>query len=222
MRSLCLRWMSLVAMNTWRCGRSATLIASIARCGSPSLQRARAATAIPPRVSWAIRRTASKSPGEAAGNPASMTSTLSRASWRATSSLSAALEVGGAGLALGDPAGRERAVLDLAEDLAHRPPDLVVDDPRPGDVVTVLGGVGNAEAHEVEPAAVHQVDDELELMHRLEIRELGLVAGLDQRLERHLHEGRRAATQHGLLPEQVGLRLLGERRLEDTRPGRAD
>ena len=55
--------MSLVAMNTWRCGRSATLIASIARCGSPSLQRASAATAIPPRVSWAIRRTASKSPG---------------------------------------------------------------------------------------------------------------------------------------------------------------
>ena len=54
--------MSLVAMNTWRCGRSATLIASIARCGSPSRQRASAATAIPPFVSWAIRRTASKSP----------------------------------------------------------------------------------------------------------------------------------------------------------------
>ena len=48
-RSLCLRWMSLVAMKTWRCGRSATLIASIARCGSPSLQRASAATAMPPR-----------------------------------------------------------------------------------------------------------------------------------------------------------------------------
>src|SRR6476619_2797530 len=59
--------MSLVAMKTWRCGRSATLIASLARCGPPSLQRARAATAIPPRVSCAIRRTASKSPGEAAG-----------------------------------------------------------------------------------------------------------------------------------------------------------
>ena len=43
------------------------------------------------RVSWAIRRTASKSPGEAAGKPASMTSTLSRASWRATSSFSAAV-----------------------------------------------------------------------------------------------------------------------------------
>ena len=35
-------------MKTWRCGRSATLIASMARCGSPSRQRASAATAIPP------------------------------------------------------------------------------------------------------------------------------------------------------------------------------
>ena len=33
-----------------------------------------------------------------------------------------------------------------------------------------------------------QVDDQLELVHRLEVRELGLVARLDQRLERHLHE----------------------------------
>ena len=89
--SLCLRWMSLVAMNRWRCGRSATPIASTARCGSPSRQRASAATAIPPLVSCAIRRTASKSPGEAAGKPASITSTRSRASWRATSSFSAAV-----------------------------------------------------------------------------------------------------------------------------------
>ena len=91
MRSLCLRWMSLVAMNRCRCGRSATLMASTARCGSPSRQRASAATAIPPLVSRAIRRTASKSPGDAAGKPASMTSTLRRTSWRATSSFSAAV-----------------------------------------------------------------------------------------------------------------------------------
>src|SRR6186997_3272914 len=91
MRSLCLRWMSLVAMKTCRCGLCATLMASIARCGSPSLQRARAATAMSCGVSSAIRRTASKSPGEAAGKPASMTSTLRRASWRATSSFSAAV-----------------------------------------------------------------------------------------------------------------------------------
>ncbi len=77
-------------MKTWRCGRSATPIASIARCGSPSRHRARAAIETP-FASRAIRRTASKSPGEAAGKPASMTSTFSRTSWRATSSFSAAV-----------------------------------------------------------------------------------------------------------------------------------
>ena len=92
----------------------------------------------------------------------------------------------------------------------------------PRDVVAVLGGVADAEAHEVEPAAVHQVDDQLELVHRLEVGELGLVAGLDERLERHLDQRRGAAAQDGLLAEQVGLGLLGERRLEDAGARGAD
>ena len=90
-------------------------------------------------------------------------------------------------------------------------------DARAADVVAVLGGVADAEAHEVEAAAVHQVDDELELMHRLEVGELGLVAGLDERLEGRLDERRDAAAEERLLAEQVGLGLLGEGRLEDAR-----
>ena len=92
----------------------------------------------------------------------------------------------------------------------------------PLHVVAVLGRVADAEAHEVEAAAVHQVDDELELVHRLEVRELGLVAGLDERLERHLDQGRRAAAQDRLLAEEVGLGLLLERRLEDAGAGVAE
>src|ERR1035437_3749543 len=80
--------MSLLAMKTWRCGLSATRRASTARCGSPSLQRARPATATP-LVSRAMVWTASNSPGELAGNPASITSTLRRTSCRATSIFSA-------------------------------------------------------------------------------------------------------------------------------------
>ena len=258
--------MSLVAMNTWRCGRSATLIASIARCGSPSLQRARAATAIPPRrllgdpadglevagrggreaglddvdleprelardlellgggqagagcllavaqgrVEDADAARGHERPGgpgyggahraapgvvaDAWAWPAS-TSTGSRngiwARSRAADPLDEVVAVGRAqplelvapGLVLGDPVAGERPVLDLGQDLLHRRPDVVVDDPRAADVVAVLGGVADAEAHEVEAAAVHQVDDELELVHRLEVGELGLVAGLDERLE---------------------------------------
>ena len=104
----------------------------------------------------------------------------------------------------------------------HRLADALVDDPRARHVVAVLGGVADAEAHEVEPAAVQQVDDELQLVHRLEVGELGLVAGLDERLERHLHERGRAAAQDRLLAEQVGLGLLRERRLEDARAGAAE
>ena len=303
-----MRWMSLVAMKTWRCGRSATRIASTARCGSPSRQRASAATAIPPFVSWAIRRTASKSPGEAAGKPASITSTLSRASWRATSSFSAAVSpapgacspsrsvvskirtlpggdrraahragacaagAGGRGCrrpdrrlglaGLDDDRVEERhlgpqvapdlldlVVLVLLRGAARTPPRRpparrssgsrtsrsgcrartsfivafdALGDPRAGDVVAVLGGVADAEAHEVQAAAVHQVDDQLQLVHRLEVGELGLVAGLDERLERRLDQGRDAAAQERLLAEQVGLGLLLERRLEDAGAGRAD
>ena len=98
----------------------------------------------------------------------------------------------------------------------------VVDDPRPGDVVAELGGVAHAEAHEVEAAAVHEVHDELELVHRLEVRELGLVAGLHERLEGALDEGGRPAAEDRLLAEQVGLGLLLERRLEDAGPRAAE
>src|SRR6478736_1482998 len=306
-RSLCLRWMSEVAMNRWRCGRSATPIASTARWGSPSLQRASAATAIPPLVSWAIWWTASKSPCEAAGKPASITSTFSRASWRATSSFSAAVrpapgacspsrrvvskirirpaatpspkrgamasnvmsalpagrrardrlrlagvdddrleerhlraEVGADLLDLvvlvllaqpaevlaarvldRDPLGRERAALDVGEDILHRRL-RPLGHARAGEVITGRRGVADAEAHEVEPAAVHQVHDQLELVHRLEVRELGLVARLDERLERRLDERGDAAAQERLLAEQVGLGLLLERRLEDAGAGVAE
>ena len=63
-------------MKRCKCGRSEALIASMARCGSPSLQRASAAMPIP-LVDSAIWRTASKSPlkttSRGAGSGASTT-----------------------------------------------------------------------------------------------------------------------------------------------------
>src|SRR5450759_1550468 len=314
-RSLCLRWMSLLAMKTWRCGRSATRRASTARCGSPSLQRARPATATP-LVSRAMVWTASNSPGELAGKPASMTSTLRRTSCRATSIFSATvrpapgacspsrnvvskiltdpgatprldtgplaaapgalsfigiplggesvlglggclwlavddfhriekghclakpgadlldlvvaarlahlLEVGLTGLVLGDPRGRKAAVLDLVQDLAHLVAGASVDDSRTRHVVSVLGRVADREAHEVHPAAVHQVYDELEFVHDLEVGEFGLIARFDQRLEAVPDKAGDSAAQDDLLAEEVGLGLFLERRLEDAGPSGAD
>src|SRR3954447_15315689 len=80
-------WMSLVEMNVWTRGRSLSRTASAARSMSAACARARPAITGPctPR---AIARAAWKSPGEAIGKPASITSTPSRASWCAISSFS--------------------------------------------------------------------------------------------------------------------------------------
>ena len=66
---------------------SAGLIALATNSMSPRLQRARPQM-VAPRTVWAIRRTDSKSPGDAIGNPASMTSTPRSTSACATSSFS--------------------------------------------------------------------------------------------------------------------------------------
>ena len=80
--------MAEVARKTWIRGFWAYWIASQARSMSRSLHRARPQTD-EPATSAAMARTASKSPTEAIGNPASMTSTPSAASARAISSFSA-------------------------------------------------------------------------------------------------------------------------------------
>ena len=96
--SLYCMWISEVARKVWMRGRAAWRTASQAL--SISLWRGprqpaddRCAPVDPPRcglpTSTAIRRTASRSSGEAAGKPASITSTPRRARARATSSFSA-------------------------------------------------------------------------------------------------------------------------------------
>ncbi len=80
-------WMSDVETNVWMRGRSESLTAFHA--ASMSALLARASPAITgPCTSRAIASTASKSPGEAIGKPASMTSTCRRASCWAISSFS--------------------------------------------------------------------------------------------------------------------------------------
>ena len=80
--------------------------------------------------------------------------------------------------------------LDLREDLLHLRLRLVGDDARAAGHVAVLGGVGDRVAHAGDALLVHEVDDELHLVQALEVRRLGLVAGLDERLEPGPHERR--------------------------------
>ena len=58
-------------------------------------------------------------------------------------------------------------------------------------------------------------------MH-LEVRELGLVAGLVSVSNPALTSDADAAAEHRLLAEEIGLRLLRERGLEDARARAAD
>src|SRR5690606_12453301 len=310
-----------VAMKVWMRLRSHGSTACAAGSISPRFARARPATVTPvPFARRAISRTASKSPGEAAGKPASITSTRRAINESATSSFSSAVSVapgdcspsrsvvsntitrgvvaltlmspslmrshlssggfttrtreptrgypclrllrghGGvtrglarlqeghhaaqlradaldlvvvlslahleeglaARLVLVDPVFREGAVLDILEDTLHRLLRLFGDDLRAGDVVTVLGRVGNDLTHVRETTLVDEVDDQLHLVDALEVGALRLVPSLDQRLEASLHQRRHATAEHGLLAEEVGLGFFLECGLEHAGHQAAD
>src|SRR5919202_1517972 len=130
------------------------------------------------------------------------------------------LEVLLPGAVLGDPLAREVAGLDLAQDVAHVLARLLGDDALAARVVAVLGRVGDRVAHALQALLVHEVDDELELVQALEVRHLGRVARVDQRLEPGLDELRHATAQHRLLAEEIGLGLVLEAGLDDA-PARA-
>ncbi len=91
MRSLYSRWMSDVAMKVWMRGCAAGAMAEAQRSMSPSFARARpqiTGAFSPCPISSAMACTASQSPREAAGKPASMMSTPNRCSCRAICSFS--------------------------------------------------------------------------------------------------------------------------------------
>src|SRR5205814_4459352 len=89
-------------------------------------------------------------------------------------------------------------------------------------IVAPLRGVADRVAHVGETAAIEQVDDQLQLVHALEVGDLRLVARVDERLEARLHQRADAAAQHRLLAEQIRLGLFLERRLDDARARAAD
>src|SRR5262249_37867226 len=102
-------------------------------------------------------------------------------------------------LVLEDPFARELARLDLAEDLPHLDLGLVAHDAWAAGVAAVPRGMGHGVAHVGEAPLVEEVDDELHLVHALEVGALGLIARFAQRLEGRLDGVRPPATERGLL-----------------------
>ena len=76
--------------------------------------------------------------------------------------------------------------------------------------------------HLRQAAFVQQVDDELQLVQALVVRDFGLIAGFDQRLEALHDQLGRAAAQHDLFAEQIRFGFLGERRREHAAARAAD
>ena len=123
---------------------------------------------------------------------------------------------------LGDPLPCEAAGLDVGQDALHRGAHFRRHDLRTAGVIAVFCGVADRVPHELHPAAIHQVHDQLQLVHALEVGDLRCVPCGRERLETGLDQRGNAAAQDGLLAEQIGLRLLAERRLEHARAGAAD
>src|SRR3989442_4270710 len=126
------------------------------------------------------------------------------------------------GLVLQHPFAGELARLDLDQDLLHLRLRFLADDARPPRVVAVLGGVGDGVAHVGQPALVEEVDDQLHLVHALEVSDLGLVAGLHQRLEGALNKMGDAATESRLFSKEARFCFFSERGLDDPGAGTTD
>src|SRR5690606_18106869 len=126
------------------------------------------------------------------------------------------LEAGLAGVVLQHPVADEAARLDVLQHPLHLGLGLRRDDPRAGDVLAVLRGVGDRVVHVGDAALVDEVDDQLHLVQALEIGHLRGVTGLDQRLETHADEFDQAAAEDRLFAEEVGLALLLEGSLDDA------
>ena len=118
-----------------------------------------------------------------------------------------------------NPLFRVRSVLDFLQHLLHFGAVASLMTRWAAGVIAVFGGVADRVAHVVEAALIHEIDDELQFVQALEIGDLGLISGIDQRLESGLHQLAGAAAEHGLLAEQIGFGFLGEGGFEHARAG---
>src|SRR3954451_16828417 len=132
------------------------------------------------------------------------------------------LEILLTGLVLRNPLLGELTGLDLREDLLHGRARRLADHALAAGQVAVLGGVRDRVAHPGDALLVHQVHDQLELVQALEVREPGVVAGVNQGLVAGTDQLGQAAAEHGLLAEQVGLGLLLEAGLDHAGARAAD
>ena len=97
----------------------------------------------------------------------------------------------------------ESTILDIGKDLLHGLLGFFCDDLRSGDVIAVLGCVGDGVSHSGESRLIDQVYDQFHLMDTLEVCVSWVVSSLAQSLKSSLHQGAYTAAENCLLTEQV-------------------
>ena len=69
---------------------------------------------------------------------------------------------------------------------------------------------------------VEEVDDQFQLVHALEVRDLGLITRFDEGVEAGFHQRGYTPTEHRLFAEEVRLGFLRKGRLQYAGPGTAE
>ena len=96
------------------------------------------------------------------------------------------------------------------------------DDLRTGDIFAIFGVVRDRVVHVGDAAFVNQIHDQLHFVQALEVRHLGRVTCLDQRLIAGLDQFDQTAAKYRLFAEEIGLGLFAEVRFDDTGARAAD
>src|ERR1051326_9629669 len=113
------------------------------------------------------------------------------------------LEAGTTGQILKDPTRGKASILDLLQDVAHFIACMLIDDARTGDIVAKFGGIAYRVAHVAHPTLVHQVHDQLHLVHALKVGYFRLIAGLYKCLEPRTDQRCDTTTKNCLLTEEI-------------------
>ena len=130
--------------------------------------------------------------------------------------LACGVEPRSSGFVFRDPLAGVFAALNLAQHVAHGLSSFISDQLRSAGVIAVFSRIADGVPHVVQAAAVHQVHNQLQFMHALEVRDLGLVSSCDQGFEAGFYQRADAAAQNGLLAEEVSFGFFAESRVSIT------
>ena len=109
-----------------------------------------------------------------------------------------------------NPFARKAAVLNARQDFFHGSARGICHHLRATSKIAIFGGIGDGIAHPRQATLIDEIDNQFHFMQTLEVGDLGLITGLHESVEASFDELADAATQNGLLAEQIGFRFFRE------------